>query len=47
MGVLVLTKIGGLLADKWPTGPFFIVGVMSGMAALGSLIVLVVIGRRT
>ena len=38
LGVLFLTKIGGILFDKWrETAPFLVVGLVSGLVALGGM----------
>jgi MFS family permease len=42
LGVLFLTKVGGYLFDNWTeTAPFLIVGLVSGVVALGAILMLI------
>ena len=43
VGILLATKIGGLLFDSWMSGaPFIITGLANGVIALGALGVIAV-----
>ena len=46
-GILVLTKLGGYLFDKWtPAAPFYIMAIFNGVALLAGVVV-ILIDRRT
>lgn len=41
LGVLFMTKIGGLLFDSWkPTAPFLVIGIVSAIAAVSGTVYL-------
>ena len=46
LGILIMTSLGGLLADSWINGPFFVVGTMSGLAVIVSGVVKIIEGKN-